>query len=640
MVKITLPSGDIKEFDHAPNMFEVAKSISNSLAKKAIAAKLDGEYVDMRYIADKDAEVELVTPDTEEGEEVIRHSAAHLMAQAVIRLFPETKVAIGPAIENGYYYDFDPKEQFTEEDLVKIEAEMKKIVKEDIKVERIEMTREDAIKHFEELGENYKVEIITDIAKGEMLSFYKQGEFMDLCRGPHVPSTKYIKAFKLKSLAGAYWRGDSKNKMLQRIYGFAFSDEKKLKAHLKFLEEAEKRDHRKIGKELGLFFMSEYGPGFPFFMPKGMVIRNILIDLWRKEHTKAGYEQIMTPIMLNKELWETSGHWYNYRENMYTSEIDETEFAIKPMNCPGGVLAYKQEMHSYKDLPIRAGELGTVHRHEFSGALHGLMRVRSFTQDDAHIFMTPEQIEDEIIGVIELIDKFYSGLFGFEYNIELSTKPEKAIGSDDIWEKAEAALEGAMKRLGKEYKINPGDGAFYGPKLDFKIKDAIGRTWQCGTIQLDFNLPDRFDINYIGEDGEKHRPVMIHRVVYGSIERFIGILIEHYAGAFPLWIAPTQVKILTINDEVVPYAKEIMAKLQEEEIRVELDSRTESIGYKIREANGKFKVPVQVILGKDEVANREVNVRRFGSKDQESMKLDDFVKMIKGESKIKFYENK
>lgn len=635
-MKAILPSGDVKEFEGEVNLFTIAKSISNSLAKKSVAAKVNDELVDMSTLLNGEAKVEFITPDTEDGEEVIRHSTAHLMAQAVVRLFPGTKVAIGPAIENGFYYDFDPKVQFTEEDLAKIEAEMKKIVKENEKIERIMMTREDAIKHFEELGEEYKVEIIKEIAQGEMLSFYKQGEFMDLCRGPHVPSTSYLKAFKLKSVAGAYWRGDSNNKMLQRIYGFAFSDEKKLKDYLTLLEEAEKRDHRKLGKELELFFMSEYGPGFPIFLPKGMAIRNTLINLWKREHTLAGYTEIMTPIMLNKELWETSGHWFNYRENMYTSAIDETEFAIKPMNCPGGVITYKHQLHSYKDLPIRCGELGTVHRHEFSGALHGLMRVRCFTQDDAHIFMTPEQIESEIIGVVNLIDKFYSKLFGFEYHIELSTKPEKAIGSDEIWEKAESALAGALDKIGKPYKLNPGDGAFYGPKLDFKIKDAIGRTWQCGTIQLDFNLPERFDISYIGEDGEKHRPVMIHRVVYGSIERFIGILIEHYAGAFPLWLAPTQVKLLTISDETVPYAKEIYNILLEKGIRVELDDRAESIGYKIREANGKYKVPVQLIIGKNEVENREVNVRRRGSQEQVSMKLDEFVNMIVAEAEVKF----
>ena len=634
-MKVQLNDGSIKEFENAENMFVIAKSISNSLAKKSVAAKVDDELKDMSYVLDRDAKVEFITADSEEGEHIIRHSAAHLMAQAVVRLFPGTKVTIGPAIENGFYYDFDSEEQFSSEDLEKIEAEMKKIAKEDIKIERLEMSREDAIKHFEALGEIYKVEIIKEIAQGEMLSFYKQGDFMDLCRGPHVPATSYIKAFKLKSVAGAYWRGDSNNKMLQRIYGLAFSDDKRLKDYLKFLEEAEKRDHRRLGKELELFFVSEYGPGFPFFMPKGMVLKNTLIDLWRKEHRKAGYVEIQTPTILNRELWETSGHWFNYRENMYTTSIDETDFAIKPMNCPGGILNYKNKIHSYKDLPERVGELGHVHRHEFSGALHRLMRVRAFTQDDAHIFMTPEQIESEIIGVTELIDKFYKGIFGFDYSIELSTKPEKAIGSQEIWDRAEAALEGALKKMGRDYKINPGDGAFYGPKLDFKIKDAIGRTWQCGTIQLDFNLPERFDINYIGEDGEKHRPVMVHRVVYGSIERFIGILIEHYAGAFPMWLAPTQVKILTINEDVVPYAKELKETLENMDLRVELDDRAESIGYKIREANGKYKIPMQLIIGKNEAENREVNIRRFGSTEQTSMKLDDFLKYVVEEAKIK-----
>lgn len=638
-MKVELMDGSIKEFEKAENMFVIAKSISNSLVKKSVAAKVDGELKDMSYILDHDAKVEFVTMDTEEGEHIIRHSAAHLMAQAVVRLFPGTKVTIGPAIENGFYYDFDSEEQFTPEDLEKIEAEMKKIAKEDLKIERVMMTREEAIKHFEELGEIYKVEIIKEIAKGDELSFYKQGEFMDLCRGPHVPSTSYIKAFKLKSVAGAYWRGDAKNKMLQRIYGLAFSNNDKLKDYLVFLEEAEKRDHRRLGKELELFFVSEYGPGFPIFLPKGMVLKNTLIDLWRREHKKAGYVEIQTPTMLNKELWETSGHWFNYRENMYTTSIDETDFAIKPMNCPGGVITYKNKIHSYKDLPERVGELGHVHRHEFSGALHGLMRVRAFTQDDAHIFMTPDQIQDEIIGVVQLIDKFYRGIFGFDYSIELSTKPEKAIGAQEIWDKAEAGLKGALEKIGVPYKLNPGDGAFYGPKLDFKIKDAIGRTWQCGTIQLDFNLPERFDINYIGEDGEKHRPVMIHRVVYGSIERFIGILIEHYAGAFPMWLAPTQVKILTLNDEVVPYAKEVMAMLEEKNIRVELDDRAETIGYKIREANGKYKIPMQLVIGKAEAENREVNVRRFGEKDQKTMKLEDFIPYAIDEATLKIKEN-
>ena len=622
-------NGENKEYDSNINMFEIAKGISNSLAKKSVGAKVDGKNVDMSYVLDHDAEVEFIDIDSPEGEDIIRHSTAHLMAQAVLRLYPETKVTIGPVIENGFYYDFDHLE--------KIEAEMKRIVKENIKLEKYVLPRDEAIDYFRDVDKNkYKVEIVEGIPQGEQVSFYKQGDFTDLCRGTHVPSTGYLKAFKLRTVAGAYWRGNSKNKMLQRIYGYSFSNEDRLKKHLKFMEEAEKRDHRKLGKDLELFFISEYGPGFPFFLPKGMVFRNVLIDLWRKEHEKAGYLQLETPIMLNKELWEISGHWFNYRENMYTSEIDELEFAIKPMNCPGGVLSFKHQLHSYKDLPARLAELGKVHRHEFSGALHGLMRVRSFTQDDSHIFMTPDQVQDEIIGVVNLIDKFYSKLFGFEYEIELSTKPEKAIGSQEIWDMAESALAGALDKLGRKYKINPGDGAFYGPKLDFKIKDAIGRMWQCGTIQLDFNLPERFDVTYIGEDGEKHRPVMLHRVIYGSIERFIGILIEHYAGAFPMWLAPVQVKVLTLNDECIPYAKEIMAKLQELGIRAELDDRNETIGYKIREANGRYKIPMQLIIGKNEVENKEVNIRRFGSKDQFPKSLDDFYDYVVDEAAIKF----
>ena len=630
-------NGENKEYDSNINMFEIAKGISNSLAKKSVGAKVDGKNVDMSYVLDHDAEVEFIDIDSPEGEDIVRHSTAHLMAQAVLRLYPETKVTIGPVIENGFYYDFDPVEQFTEEDLEKIEAEMRRIVKENIKLEKYVLPRDEAIDYFRDVDKNkYKVEIVEGIPQGEQVSFYKQGDFTDLCRGTHVPSTGYLKAFKLRTVAGAYWRGNSKNKMLQRIYGYSFSNEDRLKKHLKFMEEAEKRDHRKLGKDLELFFISEYGPGFPFFLPKGMVFRNVLIDLWRKEHEKAKYLQLETPIMLNKELWEVSGHWFNYRENMYTSEIDELEFAIKPMNCPGGVLSFKHQLHSYKDLPARLAELGKVHRHEFSGALHGLMRVRSFTQDDSHIFMTPDQVQDEIIGVVNLIDKFYSKLFGFEYEIELSTKPEKAIGSQEIWDMAESALAGALDKLGRKYKINPGDGAFYGPKLDFKIKDAIGRMWQCGTIQLDFNLPERFDVTYIGEDGEKHRPVMLHRVIYGSIERFIGILIEHYAGAFPMWLAPVQVKVLTLNDECIPYAKEIMAKLQELGIRAELDDRNETIGYKIREANGRYKIPMQLIIGKNEVENKEVNIRRFGSKDQFPKSLDDFYDYVVDEAAIKF----
>ena len=635
MINIMLPSGDMKQFEDNVNMFDVAKSISNSLAKKAIGARVDGKLVDMTYVVDKDAKVELVTPETEDGVEIIRHSTAHLMAQAVIRLFPGTKVTIGPSIDKGFYYDFDPLNQFSEEDLIKIENEMKNIAKEDIKIVRHEITREDAIEKFKAMGENYKVEIIESIPAGEILSLYEQGEFIDLCRGPHVPSTRYLKAFKLAKVAGAYWRGDSKNKMLQRIYGYAFAEERELKEYLVQLEEAEKRDHRKLGKELELFFMSDYGPGFPFFMPKGMELKNTLMRLWEKEHKKAGYKLIQTPIMLNKELWETSGHWFNYRENMYTSEIDELEFAIKPMNCPGGMLAYKNGLHSYKDLPMRMGEFGHVHRHEFSGALHGLFRVRAFTQDDAHVFMTPAQMQDEVIKIIELYDKFYT-LFGLSYHIELSTRPENSIGDAEIWEMSEKALADAITASGRTYKLNPGDGAFYGPKLDFKLKDAIGRIWQCGTIQLDMNLPERFDLSYIGEDGEKHRPIMLHRAMYGSIERFTGILIEHYAGAFPFWLAPVQVKVLTITDDQIEYAKEIQALLEERDIKVELDTRAEKIGYKIREANGKYKIPVQLVLGKAEIENRTVNVRRFGSQDQVSMSLDEFLKMVEEENKVKF----
>lgn len=635
MISIKLPDGSIREYEKALSIYDIAESIGKKLAKDAVAGKVDGKFVDTTYIVDKDAQIEIVTSKSEDGVEIIRHSSAHVMAEAVVKLFPGTKVTIGPAIENGFYYDFDSEHKFNEEDLEKIENEMKNIIKADCKFTRKDVTSEEAIKIFEEKGENYKVELIKDLGQ-PMVSLYTQGEFTDLCRGPHVPSTSYLKAFKLKSVAGAYWRGNANNKMLQRIYGFAFENEKDLKNYLNFLEEAEKRDHRRIGKDLDLFMMSDFGPGFPFFLPKGMVVRNILENLWRKEHEKAGYQEIKTPIILNRSLWETSGHWMNYKENMYTTVIDEEDYAVKPMNCPGGILIYKNKKHSYRELPMRTGELGLVHRHELSGALHGLMRVRNFTQDDAHIFMTEEQIEDEIVGVINLIDKFYNKLFKFEYEVELSTKPEKAIGSDEIWDIATSSLEKALKRKGINYKVNEGDGAFYGPKIDFKIKDCLGRLWQCGTIQLDFNLPERFDLTYIGADGEKHRPVMIHRVIYGSLERFIGILIEHYAGAFPVWIAPVQAAILTITSEQDEYAREIEAKLKDRGIRVEMDDRAEKIGLKIREANKVKKIPIQIILGKNEVENREVNIRRLGSNDSETLKLDDFIEKIVEESKIKF----
>ena len=576
----------------------------------------------------------MIVLNSEKGIDILRHSAAHIMAQAVKRLFPETKVTIGPVIENGFFYDFDPINPFTEEDLPLIEKEMEKIVKENYKFEREEMSSVDAKKLFEDMNEDYKKEIIDDLHV-DRVSIYRQGEFVDLCRGTHLPSTGYLKAFKLMSTAGAYWRGDSNNKMLQRIYGVAFPTKKELDDYLTLLEEAERRDHRKLGKQLDLFFIDEHGPGFPFFMPKGMELRNKLEEIWRKEHKKSGYQEIKTPIMLDKELWEISGHWFNYRENMYTSEIDGKEYAIKPMNCPGSIISYKNNLHSYKDLPLKYCEMGLVHRHEFSGALHGLFRVRAFTQDDAHVFCMKEQIEDQIIEIINLYDKFYT-LFGFEYGIELSTKPEKAIGSDEAWEQAESALKRALDRKGITYKLNPGDGAFYGPKIDVKMKDSIGRIWQCGTIQLDFNLPLRFGMSYIGSDGEKHQPVMIHRAMYGSIERFTGILIEHFAGAFPVWLAPVQVRILTISEEQIPFAKELFSKLQEIGIRVELDARDEKIGYKIREANGEQKVPIQLIIGKNEMSNNEVSMRRFGSQDNKNISIDNLMELLLEESKVVF----
>ena len=634
MIEIILPDGSKRQLENPMTVVEFAKSIGSSLGKATVGAVIDGVQVDPSYIIDKSGEIEIITNTSEKGIEIIRHSAAHIMAQAVQRLFPNTKVTIGPVVENGFFYDFDPERPFTEEDLAKIEEEMKKIVKENYPFERSEMSAEEAKKFFAEKGETYKVEIIDDLGV-DKVSIYKQGEFVDLCRGTHVPSTGYLKAFKLMSTAGAYWRGDSKNKMLQRIYGVAFASKKELDEYLTMMEEAERRDHRKLGKQLNLFFLDEHGPGFPFFMPKGVELFNKLQEIWRVEHKKRGYQEIKTPIMLDRELWEISGHWFNYRENMYTSVIDEKTYAIKPMNCPGSIISYKNNLHSYKDLPLKYGEMGLVHRHEFSGALHGLMRVRAFTQDDAHVFCTKEQIEEQIIEIIDLYDKFYT-LFGFEYHIELSTKPDKAIGSDEIWEMAEANLKSALEHKGIDYKLNPGDGAFYGPKIDFKMKDSIGRIWQCGTIQLDFNLPQRFEMSYIGADGEKHEPVMIHRAMYGSLERFLGILIEHYAGAFPTWLAPVQARILTISDEQVPFAKEVFEKLQNAGIRVELDTRVEKIGYKIREANGDQKIPVQLIIGKNEVANNEVNVRRFGSQDSQNVSVDEIVNILIEESKVPF----
>lgn len=634
MIEITLPDSSKRQLENSMTVVEFAKTIGSSLGKSTVGAIIDGVQVDPSHVIEKSGNIQIITATSEEGINIIRHSAAHIMAQAVQRLFPGTKVTIGPVIENGFFYDFDPEKPFTEEDLVKIEEEMKKIVKEDYPFTRREMSAKEAKEMFAGMGESYKIEIIDDLG-AETVSIYQQGEFIDLCRGTHVPSTGFLKAFKLMSTAGAYWRGDSNNKMLQRIYGVAFGSKKELDDYLTMLEEAERRDHRKLGKQLDLFFVDEHGPGFPFFMPKGVEIFNKLQEIWRVEHKKRHYEEIKTPIMLDKELWEISGHWFNYRENMYTSEIDEKMYAIKPMNCPGSIIAYKNNLHSYKDLPLKYGEMGLVHRHEFSGALHGLMRVRAFTQDDAHVFCTKEQIEEQIIEIIDLYDQFYT-LFGFEYNVELSTKPEKAIGSDEIWAMAEANLESALNKKGIPFKLNPGDGAFYGPKIDFKMKDSIGRIWQCGTIQLDFNLPPRFEMSYIGPDGEKHEPVMIHRAMYGSMERFIGILIEHYAGAFPTWLAPVQVRVLTISKEQVPFAEEVYRKLQDAGIRAEIDTRDEKIGYKIREANGQQKIPVQFIIGKSEVENNAVNVRRFGSQESETISVEEIIKILRKESEVPF----
>lgn len=573
-----------------------------------------------------DGSIEEHSFEEELGRGALRHTASHILAQAVKRLFPETKLAIGPSIKDGFYYDFDRDGGFSNEDIAALEVEMKKIVKENLKLERFTLPRAEAIKLMEEKGEPYKVELINDLPEDEELSFFKQGDYVDLCAGPHVTYTSAVKAFKLTSVAGAYWRGSEKNKMLTRIYGTAFSNKTDLEEYLTRLEEAKKRDHRRIGKEMGLFMMSEEGPGFPFFLPNGMILKNTLIDYWRQIHTRDGYVEVSTPIMLNRHLWETSGHWDHYKQNMYTTVIDDTDFAVKPMNCPGGMLVYKSEPRSYRDLPMRVGELGLVHRHEKSGELHGLMRVRCFTQDDAHIFMTQEQITDEIKGVVKLIDEVYS-LFGFKYHVELSTMPEDHIGDEKDWEQATNGLKAALDELNLKYVINEGDGAFYGPKIDFHLEDSIGRTWQCGTIQLDFQLPMRFEAEYIGADGAKHQPIMIHRVVFGSIERFIGILIEHYAGKFPTWLAPMQVKLLPITDRNNDYTDEILAKLRARGIRCSADKRAEKTGYKIREAQ-MSKVPYMLVLGDKEQQDGTVAVRRRDSVDTTVMSVDEFVEMV------------
>lgn len=628
-IKVKLNDGSLREVEENSSVLDLANLISRNLGKNAIVGEVNNTLVDLSNKLKDNDEVNILTTDNEKAVEVLRHSISHIMAQAVKRLYKDAKLAIGPSIENGFYYDFDIEKPLTTEDLEKIEQEMNNIINENLKFERMDVLREEALNLMEEKNEPYKVELINDLPEGEKISLYKQGDYVDLCRGPHIPSTKYVKAFKLTSVAGAYWRGNEKNKMLQRVYGVAFKDKTSLETYLHNLEEAKKRDHRKLGKELKLFTFAEEGPGFPFFLPKGVILKNTLIDFWRKLHYEAGYVEVETPIMLNKKLWETSGHWYHYKENMYTSMIDGEEFALKPMNCPGGMLVYKSEAHSYRDFPMRVGELGRVHRHELSGALHGLMRVRAFTQDDAHIFMLPDQIKSEIKGVVELIDKVYSK-FGFKYHVELSTRPEDSMGSDEEWNLAEDSLKGALEELNLDFIVNEGDGAFYGPKIDFHLEDSIGRTWQCGTIQLDFQLPQRFELEYVGSDGEKHRPIVIHRVIFGSIERFIGILIEHFAGKFPTWLAPVQVKVLPISDKFNDYSEQIKNELEKNGIRVEMDYRNEKIGYKIREARNE-RVPYIIVIGEKEENEKKISLRSRKNGDEGSLELKELIDRINDE---------
>ena len=631
-MKITL-RGEVREYEAPMTALELAASLSQALKKEALVARIDGEVKDLMTVLDKDCEVEFLTFADDDGKRVYRHTASHILAQAVKAIRPNVKLAIGPAIDTGFYYDFDSDEAFSTEDFKAIEKEMDKIVKANYKLERFELPREEAIKLMEEKGEPYKVELIRDLPEDAVISFYKQGDFTDLCAGPHLPSTGYVKAFKIMSVAGAYWRGSEKNKMLQRLYATAYTKKADLDAYITQLEEAKKRDHRKLGRELDLFDIRDEGPGFPFFYPKGMILRNLLEDYWRKIHREHGYEEIKTPMMLNRGLWERSGHWDHYRENMYTTKIDDTDFAIKPMNCPGGMLVYKTEMHSYRDLPLRMGELGLVHRHELSGALHGLFRVRCFTQDDAHIFMTWEQMKDEIKNVMRLFDEVYS-TFGLSYQIELSTMPEDHMGDEKDWEFATNTLRDAVVEMGKDYEVNEGDGAFYGPKLDFHLSDCLGRTWQCGTIQLDMQLPERFDLEYVGADGAKHRPVMIHRVVFGSIERFIGVITEHFAGAFPTWLAPVQVKVLPITDRAAERCVEVQKALEAHGVRVETDLRNEKIGFKIREAQMQ-KISYMLVLGDKEVEQGLVSVRSRKNGDLGTSTLDDFTAKLLDEIKSK-----
>ncbi len=625
-MNIYLKSGDALAVEENATCMQAAMAISEGLARNAICAKVNGALVDLSTTLKDGDNLEIVTLKDKEGLQVYRHTCAHVLAQAIKTIYPTCKLAIGPVIDNGFYYDVDFVTPIAQTDLAKIEAEMQKIIKSNLPIERFTLPKEEAIALMSEYSEDYKVELIEDLPEGSVISFYKQGGFTDLCRGPHMPTTGKIKAFRLTSVAGAYWRGDEKNKMLTRIYGTAFAKKDEMEAYFTMLEEAKKRDHTKLGKELKLFAIMNEGKGLPFFLPNGMILKNQLIDYWRQIHTRDGYVEVNTPIMLNRSLWETSGHWYHYRDNMYTTKVDEEDFAIKPMNCPGGVLVYKNEPHSYKDLPIRMGELGTVHRHEKSGQLHGLFRVRCFTQDDAHIFMTREQIKDEIKGVVRLINEVYT-LFGFKYHVELSTRPENSMGSDEDWDVATDALRSALDDMGFEYVVNEGDGAFYGPKIDFHLEDSIGRTWQCGTIQLDFQLPQRFEMEYVGEDGAKHRPIMVHRVVFGSIERFIGILIEHFAGKFPVWLSPLQVKILPITDRQVEYANALAAQMKEKGIRVKVDDRSEKIGYKIREAQME-KVPYMLVVGEKEMEAGQVAVRRRDKGDMGAINADEFIATV------------
>ena len=626
-MKVTLKDGSVKEYAQAMSVIDIAKDLSEGLARAACAGEVDGEVVDLRTVVDHDAAVNILTAKDEKGLSALRHTTSHVMAQAVKRLYPNTKLAIGPSIADGFYYDMEFETPLTSDDFEKIEAEMKKIVKEDLKIERFTLPREKAIEFMKEKEEPYKVELIEDLPEGEEISFYQQGDFVDLCAGPHILYTKGIKAFKLTSIAGAYWRGSEKNKMLTRIYGTAFAKKEDLEAYLTMMEEAKKRDHRKLGKELGLFMFAEEGPGFPFFLPKGMTLKNTLIDYWREIHLREGYQEVSTPVILSRKLWETSGHWDHYKENMYTTVIDDEDYAIKPMNCPGGMLVYKSQPRSYRDLPLRIGELGLVHRHEKSGQLHGLMRVRCFTQDDAHIFMTQDQITDEIKGVTRLINEVYSQ-FGFDYFVELSTRPEDSMGSDEDWEMATNGLRNALDEMGLKYIVNEGDGAFYGPKIDFHLRDSIGRTWQCGTIQLDFQLPQRFEAEYVAEDGTKKRPIMIHRVCFGSIERFIGILIEHFAGKFPVWLAPVQVKVIPVSEKSMEYAQGVYDQLKAAGIRTELDRKDEKVGYKIRQAQLE-KVPFMLVLGEKEAAEGKITVRSRDKGDLGVADLSTFIADVK-----------